>query len=71
MKMFFAIRKTLFFYELIPESFFGKPKIVPLWHHCENPPLEHVVFKSVYKSNTLSGLVNLFDSQELRLGFVF
>jgi len=35
--MFLTLRK--FFFELFTERFFEEPKMVLLWHHCENPLL--------------------------------
>ncbi len=41
-KMFFTLRNKWFFEELFTERFFEEPKMVLLWHCCENPLLEPV-----------------------------
>ncbi len=53
------LRKRWFFKEPLTEWFFVEPKMVLLWHRCEEP-FKHLYFKSVgFLSSRLSANVEL------------
>lgn len=49
--------------------FFGEPKMVNLWHHCQNTPFETIIFKSVWPISRSSGNNNLNFSMFLNQSY--
>jgi len=52
------LRKRWFFKEPLTEWFFVEPKIVLLWHHCEEP-FKHL-FLRVYAQSSFHRLISLY-----------